>query len=224
MTAMTIEEAIEQRHAVRAYDGRPIEEQTARNLAEYVGECNREGDLHIQLVLDEPQAFGGTMARYGKFSGVQNYLALVAPKTEDFDEKIGYFGEKIVLYAQTLGLNSCWVAATYKKVKSAFEVGRGEKLGVVIALGYGVTQGKPHKSKPAEAFADLNGAPEWFVSGVRSAMLAPTALNQQKFTFSLTDGGNVKAKAGVGFYSKIDLGIAKCHFEIAAGKENFDWV
>ena len=220
---MDFSEAINDRHSVRAYIDKPIDGETLRLLNGYIEECNREGGLHIQPVLDEPQAFGGTMTRYGKFSGVKNYLALVAPKTEDFDEKIGYFGEKIVLYAQTLGLNTCWVAATYKKVKSAYLVDEGEKLGVVIALGYGQTQGKPHKNKAVEKIADINGAPEWFSNGVRAAMLAPTALNQQKFKFTLCDGNRVKAEAGAGFYTKIDLGIAKCHFEIGAGKENFNW-
>ncbi len=112
---MDFSEAIKDRHSVRAYIDKPIDRETVRLLNGYIEECNREGGLHIQPVLDEPQAFGGTMARYGKFSGVKNYLALVATKTEDFDEKIGYFGEKIVLYAQTLGLNTCWLPQRIKK-------------------------------------------------------------------------------------------------------------
>ena len=64
--------------------------------------------------------------------------------------------------------------------------------------------------------------PTWFLQGIDAALLAPTAINQQKFTFSL-QGNTVSAKAGIGFYSKIDLGIAKYHFEVGAGKENFRW-
>ena len=64
--------------------------------------------------------------------------------------------------------------------------------------------------------------PDWFKNGIDAALLAPTAMNQQKFVFSL-NGDVVSAKAGVGFYSKIDLGIAKYHFEVGAGKENFRW-
>ena len=64
--------------------------------------------------------------------------------------------------------------------------------------------------------------PEWFRRGVQAALLAPTAMNQQKFTFTL-QGDTVSAKAGTGFYSKVDLGIAKYHFEIGAGTENFRW-
>ena len=68
----------------------------------------------------------------------------------------------------------------------------------------------------------MGDVPEWFKKCVEAALLAPTAVNQQKFFFSL-DNGRVSARAGMGFYSKIDLGIAKCHFELGAGKENFNW-
>ena len=64
--------------------------------------------------------------------------------------------------------------------------------------------------------------PDWFRAGAEAALLAPTAMNQQKFLFVL-DGNKVSAKAGFGFYTKIDLGIAKCHFEIGAGTDNFKW-
>ena len=90
-------------------------------------------------------------------------------------------------------------------------------------LGYGAVQGVPHKSKPAEAVAkDFGKAPEWFRRGVNAALLAPTAMNQQKFSFAMKDG-RVLAKADAGFYTKIELGIVKYHFEAAAGKENFRW-
>ena len=134
------------------------------------------------------------------------------------DEKCGYYGERLVLRAQQLGLNTCWVAMTYTKIKTAFSIGPGEKLCIVIALGYGETQGVAHRSKAFEKAARVEGAvPDWFKKGVEAALLAPTAMNQQKFQFVL-DGDQVSAKAGIGFYTKIDLGIAAYHFEIGAGK------
>ena len=77
------------------------------------------------------------MAHYGKFKGVTNYLALIGKKESSLEEKCGYYGEKLVLFAQELGLNTCWVAMTYSKIKTAFQVEKGEKLCIVIALGYG---------------------------------------------------------------------------------------
>ena len=72
--------------------------------------------------------------------------------------------------------------------------------------------------------------PSWFKKGVEAALLAPTAVNQQKFSFEyvgMKDGHHqVRAKKGFSMigYTKTDLGIAKCHFEVGAGKENFEWV
>lgn len=214
---MDIMEAMKYRHSVRQYENKPIEKGALQELLAEVEACNREGGLHIQLVTDEPKAFDSFMAHYGKFSGVTNYIALIGPKGKDLDEKCGYYGERLVLKAQQLGLNTCWVAMTYSKVPSAFQIAAGEKLTVVISLGYGKTQGVSHNSKEISAVSNVNtSTPDWFRAGVEAALLAPTAMNQQKFTFTYADG-KVTAKAGMGFYSKIDLGIAKYHFELGSG-------
>ncbi len=220
---MDLLQAMNDRHSVRSYTQQPIEGKTKEDLMSFVEQCSRESGLHLQLVLDEPNAFSGLMAHYGKFSGVRNYIVLAGRKSEDLEEKCGYYGEKIVLYAQTLGLITCWVAMTYSKGKAVFEIDKGEKLCLVIAIGYGASGGVAHRSKPRESVINAQETPpDWFVRGVDAALLAPTAMNQQKFVFSL-NGNTVTAKAGIGFYSKIDLGIAKYHFEIGAGTENFSW-
>lgn len=218
---MDLIQAMRERHSVRSYIKRPIDGEVKERLQVEVDACNSESGLRIQLVLDEPKAFDSFMAHYGKFSGVENYVVLVGKKGED--EKIGYYGERLVLTAQSLGLNTCWVAMTYKKIKTAFTVGKGEKVYCVLALGYGATCGVEHKNKSVEDVSDVKNPPEWFLNGVEAALLAPTAMNQQKFTFSLV-GDGVSAKAGVGFYSKIDLGIVKYHFELGAGKSAFEWI
>lgn len=220
---MELTEAMKLRHSVRAYTERPLETEVLDALRAEIDACNREGGLNIRLVTDEPKAFDCFRAHYGKFGGVRNYIALIGEKGAKLDEKCGYYGERLVLRAQQLGLNTCWVAMTYKKVPGAFEVRRGEKLTVVIALGYGATQGTQHKSKPAERVSDLNAAsPEWFKTGVEAALLAPTAMNQQKFFLHYADGC-VSARAGTGFYTKLDLGIVKYHFELGAGRDASVW-
>lgn len=220
---MTILEAIKNRHAVRSYTDRRLEEDVRAALSGFIGECNRESGLHIRLVTDEPKAFDGFMAHYGKFSGVENYIALIGKKNGQLEEKCGYYGEKTALYAQTLGLNTCWAAMSYSKVKGAYNVEPDEKLLMVISLGYGATQGVQHKSKAAEQVSNIDrDSPEWFRKGVEAALLAPTAMNQQKFMLTL-NGNKVSAKAGAGFYVKTDLGIVKYYFEEGAGRENFVW-
>lgn len=222
---MTIQEAIAARHSVRRYLEKPIGADIVERLNEEVALCNREGRLHIQLVTNEPKAFAGSNAfTYGKFSGVSNYLATVGRKGAD--EAIGYYGERLVLLAQTLGLNSCWVGLTFKKQPDQYTVADGEKLHCVIALGYGATQGVQHPMRTMEKFMNVNGEmPDWFRRGMEAALLAPTAVNQQKFEMELIDSDTVAARTRFTLigYGKMDLGIVKYHFEVAAGKENFSW-
>ena len=219
---MELLEAIQKRHSVRSYSNRAIEEEKKSALKAKIEEINRESGLHIQLVTDEPKAFDGFMAHYGKFSGVRNYFALIGKKSDGLSEKCGYYGEKLVLLSQQLGLNTCWVAMTYSKVKSAYDTAPGEKLVIVIALGYGSTEGVQHKSKALSDVSKADSDEAWFKDGVKAALLAPTAMNQQKFHFEKKKD-KVTATAGTGFYSKIDLGIAKLHFEIGSGKDSSVW-
>ncbi len=218
---MTELEAIEQRHSVRQFEKREIGEDIVSALQKRTDEVNAESGLHIQLFTNEPGAFLGNETSYGQFSGCCNYFAIVGPKGKDVE--VGYYGQKLVLFSQTLGLNTCWVAMTYKKGNVKVDEKAGEKLYIVIALGYGKTAGVQHKNKEASAVSDLSAeSPEWYKKGMEAALLAPTAMNQQKFRFTRS-GNRVTAKAGIGFYTKIDLGIVKYNFEVGAGKENFTW-
>ena len=228
---MTIQEAIEARHSVRAYKDHPLTEEVVNVLNEKIAELNKLGNLHIQLIQNEPKAFQGKLAKYGKFSGVRNYLVMAGKKADDLNERIGYYGEQLVLMSQTLGLNTCWVGLSYSKVPGTYVLEDGEKIACYIALGYGENQGVGHKVKTVEQVSNASDVtPSWFKKGVEVALLAPTAVNQQKFSFELVDRKNgrpqVIAKKGFSMigYTQLDLGIVKCHFEIGAGKENFEWV
>lgn len=238
---MTIQEAIKARHSVRAYKDQPLTEEIIKALEGKIVELNRQGCLHMQLVLNEPKAFQGTLARYGKFRGVNNYVVMAGKNTADLDMRVGYYGEYLVLFAQTLGLNTCWVGLSYSKVPGTYVLDDGEKIACYIAIGYGETQGVCHKIKtvsqvsrssvrPSGSSENASDTvPSWFRNGVEAALLAPTAVNQQKFSFEyvgMKDGRHqVLAKKGFSLigYTQMDLGIAKCHFEIGAGKDNFEW-
>lgn len=215
---MEILEIMQQRHSVRQYTDRAIEPEKRAVLDALTQEINRKAGLSVQIIYDDPKCFDSFMAHYGKFAGVRNYIALVGKKAPGLDETLGYYGEELVLKAQELGLNTCWVALTHGKSKAA--VGRGEKEACLIALGYGVTQGVEHKSRPMQELCTCGEPmPEWFRCGMNAAMLAPTAMNQQKFRFELLPDGTVKAACGSGFYTKLDLGIVKYHFEAVTGKK-----
>ena len=147
---MTLLDAIPARHSVRAYTDRPIPPEAAEQLRAELQAGNQAGGLHMQLVTDDPAAFEGLLAHYGKFRGVRHYIALIGPKTPDLEEKLGYYGE-------------------------------------------------------------------------RAALLAPTAMNQQKFRLTWS-GTQVKAVSTGGFYSNVDLGIVKCHFELGAGTDSLSLI
>ena len=219
-----IEEMIKSRHSVRSFTDQKIEGEVLASLKSMVETCNQESGLNIQLALNEEKAFGE--GHYGQFHNCKNYIAMIGNKSEkNLDEKAGYYGEKIVLKAQELGLNSCWVAMTYKKSEVPFTLKDNEKIVIVIAIGYGTTEGSKHKIKEFDKVSKTpeSQAPDWYKKGIEYALYAPTAINQQQFVFELKDTNKVTAKAKLGHCAKIDLGIVKYHFELGAGIDNFEW-
>lgn len=215
---MDLLQAIQERHSVREYTERRIEEEKRQRLNELIRECNEESGLHVRIRYDNPDGFDSKLAHYGSFRNVTNYIILAGKPSDSLQEKCGYYGEKIVLEAQRLGLNTCWVALSFNKTNVKKLIPEGEKLVSVIAIGYGQTQGRPHKSKTLERVMATKGEmPDWFKKGAEAAFLAPTAINQQKFKMEIKNGNPVISIAGRGPYTKIDLGIVKYHFEVASG-------
>lgn len=230
---MTLLEAIAVRYSVRRYTPQPLSASDIERLTAEINTINADtGLLHLQLVTDEPRAFSGSLLTYGKFSGVRNYIVVAGRRAPDLDLKAGYYGERMVLLAQTMGLNTCWVGLTYRKIKGAFTLRPGEKVVALIALGHGETQGQSHRIKTATQVSNISqSTPDWFNRGVETALLAPTAINQQKFHFEYIAPDNpgaipqVKATKSFSFagYTDVDLGIARLHFEIGAAPARFQW-
>ncbi len=213
---------IRSRHSFRQYLDKEIPQKIRCQLDDCAATLNRESGLNMQILYNEPECFSSRMAHYGNFENANNYIVMVGRKDSGLEERCGFYGKKLVLKAQELGLNTCWVALTHGKSKAV--VGADEKEVIIISLGYGKTQGTAHKGKSAAEVSNITpDSPGWFRQGVEAALLDLTAINQQKFRFELT-GKRVNAKAGlIGTCLKIDLGIVKCHFELGAGKENFEW-
>lgn len=219
---MDIHQAIKERHSVRHYQLKPIEQSVVNELNKEIALCQKESGIRIEFICQEPEAFKSFFVHYGRFKNVQNYIAFIIKKKDD-EEKVGYFGERIVLKAQQLGLNTCWVGATYSVKKVPCSLHEDEKLACVITVGYGMTQGKPHKSLPIEKCClCIDEKPEWFDKGMETVMLAPTAMNSQKFFLTLKDE-HVEISSH-GSYDKINLGIVKYHFEQGAQKDQSIWI
>ena len=213
---MDIMELMKARHSVRKYTTKKIEQEKRTALTDLANQCSEESGLSFRIIFDEPKCFSALLSKIGRFKDCENYIAIVAKSNDpDADEKSGYYGEKLVLKAQELGLNTCWVGATHGKVIT--QIGEGERLVIIIALGYGADQGVPRKSKDISAVSNVaSDLPDWYARGIEAALLAPTAINQQKFSFTLKDG-SVTVSAPKGAYTMVDLGIVKYHFEAASG-------
>ena len=221
---MTLEDAIKARRSIRKFEDKPISDALKTILEEKIAEINDKTGLHIQLITNKPEAFQSFLSHYGGFENAVNYIALVGKKSAFLDEMCGYYGEQLVLLAQQIGLSTCWVGGTFNRRGSFYACEKDEKLCLIIAVGYAAEDGKVHKSKERDQITKAGeDAPDWFWKGVDAALLAPTAINQQKFLLTLTENGKVTAKAGMGPFSKVDLGIVKYHFEIGSGKGKEIW-
>ena len=222
---MTELEAIKARRSIRKYKEGPIPQEQVLLLQEKIRELNEISGLHMQLVLDHPETFRHFLVHYGGFRNAQHYVALVGKANEELEKRCGYFGEQLVLFAQTLGLGTCWIGGTFSKKKTVFSVDEGEKLCLIISIGVPDEEGHVHKSKPFDAVAETaGGMPKWFRNGVEAALLAPTAINQQKFRFELEENGQVRIVMGKGPFIHVDEGILQYHFEAGAGKEYVSWI
>ena len=165
---MDILQLMKERHSVRQYKDQPITPELRSTLTESISELNQESGLHMQVFFDEPDCFDSFMAHYGKFKGVSNYIAIVGSRQDQ--EKAGYYGEKLVLECQSLGLNTCWVAMTHGKTKAKIE--KGQKLLIVLSLGYGANPGVPHKSKGLSELSKADQDTDWFLKGMEAVSLA----------------------------------------------------
>ena len=221
---MTIKEAVKQRHMVRNFTDKPIPADLAELLNARIAENNAAHGLNLKLVTGNSDGIGG-MAKMLLTKTVHSYIVLAGKDRADLDEKLGYCGADLCLYAQTLGLNTWWVGGMFsgKGAMKHLET-KDVRVNGVIAIGYGQTQGVPHKSKTAAEISQYNGAaPQWFLDGVEALLCAPTALNKQPYMVR-GDGDRVSLTAGEGHFAGIDLGIGKYHFEVGAGKDNFRWI
>lgn len=214
---MTEMEAIRQRHSVRSYQNRKIEAEKAAQLNELIARCNQEGNLNLQLLEDAGGTFSRMLSKFMGLGSAPSVIACIGPDDDTLDERIGYYGQKIVLFAQTLGLNTCW-AGTFSEKNTPANRTPGDRLPIVIAIGYGVNSGRIRKSKTADdvVAGGMNGKPEWFRRGVEAALLAPTAINQQKFEIALKNDGSVEITDKGGVLSRIDKGIVTYNFEVGA--------
>lgn len=215
---MTELQALRARHSVRAYQKKSIDPDTVSLLKERIAQLNEAYDLHMQYIEPAGAVFGGLASKLTGWSNVPAFIAMIGKRGDTLDERCGYVGEQLVLYAQQLGLNTCW-AGIFKRKQVTADIAEDERLVLTIAVGYGVDNGRPRRSKSVADVTDVQDMPSWFKEGIEAALLAPTAVNQQKFTFTLDDDIPSVSVSANGPFVRLDLGIVKYHFELASGRK-----
>lgn len=232
---MTDIEAISLRHSRRGYLDTPIKAESVRILQTAIDEYNKISGLSIQFVEHGQDAFKGFNLGYGMFSGVRSYIAIVGKKNDsNLLEKAGYYGEKLVLEATKLGLGTCWVGGTFNKNRTACTIGNNETLAILITIG-NVEEKKglkenllyklAHRGTKAieQMYTADTEAPDWFLRGMEAVQKAPSAINLQPVLFHYQKGSVTAEVKTVTHLQLVDLGIAKLHFEIGSGKDNFEF-
>jgi len=219
--AMDFKEAMQKRHTVRKYTDKPLSDEIIAKINERIELNNKNYNLNMKLMINNSKGVSSIM-KLIMARGVNNFIILAGDVSGNLDERLGYSGADIMLYAQTLGLNTWWVGGTFNRSVSRYV--DNKKVTGIIAIGYGQTQGVPHKSKNVEDVSKYEGTiiPPWFISGVDGALLAPTALNKQDFML-IGNGNRVKIECSNGIFTGSNVGLIKYHFELGAGKGNFEW-
>lgn len=221
-------EAIEARISRRTYTNEPIAPEKIAYLQSKILACNSEGGLTISWLEDGSKAFSA-LKSYGMFKNVGSIMVMKGPETTpDLFERVGYYGELLVLEATALGLGTCWIAGTYDKNSDLFSLGADENLVAVISIGNVPTEqtmkeklisrSVKRKTLPLKVFYTAEGkTPEWFVEGIKAVQKAPSAINSQRVRFNYVKDGITASVPGSWPTDPIDMGIAKLHFSLAAG-------
>lgn len=222
---------MERRRSRRKYLPVPLDPRCARVIQSGIADFNALGEsAKMRLVQGDGRALNGLTKSYGMFTGVRNYIALTGSSADTLGlEKLGYFGQSIVLQATAMGLGSCWVGDSVDRTAYPYGTEPGTGVICVIVVGHAAPErsGKEklirgivhRRTKAIERMYDSDGpVPGWFIAGMRAVQRAPSALNRQPVMFTYRDGVVRAAVKDISarFYA-IDLGIAKLHFELGAG-------
>jgi len=232
---MTLLEAIDIRRSRRKYLPDPIEEQTAEALEKLAAQYSEKSGARIEMVFGNPGAFDSLRKTYGMLTGVRNYAGLIAQRGDrGAAERLGYYGELLMLHAVSMGLGTCWVGGSFDRASCPFGLEEGEEIVCTISLGYAREKnslresfiyGATHRKTKTigQMMHSSEPVPDWFMAGMRAVQKAPSAVNRQPVTFAFKGGIVTAGLADVSTSALLDLGIAKLHFELGAGRGRWEW-
>ena len=146
----SVEQAIRTRYSCRTYSRQPIDARQRRKLAEFIS-ANRAAPFgsstRFELVA-ATEADRKSLAGLGTYGFIKDPTGFLvgAVRAADRDlEDYGYLLERIVLFATSMGLGTCWLGGSFRKSNFAAAIGleEGESLPAVVSVGY--IAGKPRR-------------------------------------------------------------------------------
>ncbi len=233
--------AVPERHSRRVFDGQPVSDDELDVIEATAAQFLPFEDARVVLVRKAPPTFfTGIIGSYGKVTGAPSALVFIADgSSSESAEHCGYTGEGIILEANALGLQTCWIAGSFSRsaVVSAMTLRQGEVVRAISPVGHAVLEPtnaeallygarKPKRRRPLDEIAPGNaGWPAWAAAGVTAARIAPSAMNRQPWRFRLDSGAVVISTAAAALplsLTRLDCGIAMLHFELGARSEGCD--
>lgn len=251
-----IMEIIKSRRSVRSYKEDKLDLVIKDKLTTYAQKITGPFEAKVRFVFldNSVESDYGKMGTYGIIKGAQEFVAAIVDSEVNNLEQLGYALEKLVLYATSLGLGTCWLGGTFKKGDFEKLVGLegNEIMPIVSPIGYPKEQGSyiehfmryaarsNQRKEMRELFYQENfNTPIEVEEGIyldalEAVRLAPSASNKQpwrilrnedKYHFFLKS--NTGYSEALGFnIQRIDMGIAMCHFEMVLNENGIkgQWV
>ena len=233
---MTIIEAIDKRCSRRKYLNTPLNSDIIEKLNNFALEYSQKGKIRLEMIYNNGKAFNGLLKSYGMLSNVKNYAVLIANKDDiAAAERLGYYGELLMLNAVAMGLGTCWVGGSFDRKLCPVKLTGDEQILCTITIGFVPEQLSAkekfiynmihRKTKTIEEmFVSDVPVPDWFMNAMRAVQKAPSAINRQPVLFSFKAGkvsASIKNQNDAGM--TLDMGIAKLHFELGAGKGKWNF-
>lgn len=237
-----IERLARERRSVRTYDGKEITAADMEKLRRFIEHIENPYGLEVHFEVLSAQKDGLTCP---VVNGTDVYVGGKISLAEHINEAFGYSFESLVLYAQSIGIGTVWIGGTMDRgaFERAMRLAEGEVMPAVSPLGYPAKKmsikesmmrmGIRADSRLAFESLFFDGSFERPLTEERAGVLkgaleavrlAPSAVNRQPWRVVLADGAaHFYLKRSKGFapgkaidMQKIDMGIALCHFDLAA--------
>ena len=233
--------AIENRHSRRKFEPKALKQKNLKELQAVCDGFQPFPDARAVLVTEPPElVFKGAIGSYGKIKGAPAFIAFIGDTESDtVSEHVGYTGEGIILEAEAMGMNTCWVGGLFRPeiVASMVTLGEDEKVYAVTPVGYapdrmtleeklmagfGLTSRRKTLSKLCIGLKQSDW-PRWLKPTLEAARQAPSRMNRQPWRFHVEKDSIAVAvnrntvDADSVTSERLCCGIAMLHIEVAAG-------